>query len=378
MATNGGTAVIGGSQTTVLPVYSPYSTSLTWEKIHNGGAGIDWAFFNSRLQGSFDWYQRTTKDMVGPSQALAGVYGADAPKTNNAELRTRGWELELAWRDQINKDWSYGISASLSDYKSVVTKYDSTDNKISGWYSGKNYGEIWGYEVIGIAQSDDEMNEHLAVADQSSIGTNWGGGDLMYADLNGDGAVNTGAGTLADHGDYKVIGNTTPRYSYSFTLETQWKFIDVRAYFQGVGKRDFFFEGSAPFFGIAKEWQRTLYVDHLDYFRYAGSALGANYDSYYGRLRIDQNNIQVCDRFLQDASYLRFKNLQVGFSLPKGTKLAKYVNKARLYFSVENLLTWTNLRIFDPEAIGSTSGDYGSGKAYPQYRTYSVGLELTF
>ncbi len=378
MQSSGGSLVLGGSQATILPVFSPYSTSLTWEKIENSGVGIDWGLFNYKLSGSFDWYQRTTKDMVGPAAALAGVYGASAPKTNNAELRTRGWELELAWRDQINKDWSYGISASLSDYNSVVTKYDSPDDKISGWYQGKKYGEIWGYQALGIAQSDDEMNAHLAVADQSSIGTNWGGGDLMYADLNGDGYVNTGAGTLADHGDYKVIGNTTPRYSYSFTLETQWKFIDVRAYFQGVGKRDFFFEGSAPFFGIAKEWQRTLYVDHLDYFRYAGSALGANYDSYYGRLRIDQNNIQVCDRFLQDASYLRFKNLQIGFSLPSNTPLAKYVRKARLYFSAENLLTWTNLRIFDPEAIGSTSGDYGAGKAYPQYRTYSFGLELTF
>jgi TonB-linked SusC/RagA family outer membrane protein len=377
MSTNSGSLVLGGSQATVLPMYSPYSTSLTWEKIENVGAGLDFGLFKNRLTGAFDWYQRTTKDMVGPSQALAAVYGADAPKTNNAEMRVRGWEFEIAWRDRINKDWSYGISASLSDYQSVVTKYDSTDDKISGWYSGKNYGEIWGYNVVGIAKSDAEMAAYLAEHDQSSIGTKWGGGDLMYADLNGDGVVNKGSETLSDHGDLVVIGNTTPRYSYSFTLEGQWKFIDIRAYFQGIGKRDYYFENSAPFFGFGGgAYQRTLYVDHLDYFRYAGSELGANLDSYYGRLRTDANNIQVCDRFLQNAAYLRFKNLQIGFNLPDNTPLKKYVRKARLYFSAENLFTFTSLKIFDPEALSNAT--YGAGKAYPMYRTYSVGLELTF
>ena len=119
-------------------------------------------------------------------------------------------------------------------------------------------------------------------------------------------------------------------------------------------------------------------MDHLDYFRYAGSQLGANLDPYYPRMHADQNlqNIQVNDRYLQNASYLRLKNLQIGFTLPRETKLAKYVKKARLYFSAENLLTWTSLRIFDPEAIGNAD-NWGPGKTYPQYRTYSIGLELT-
>ena len=378
MASTSGTLVLGGQQATVLPMYSPYSTSLTWEKIENAGVGVDLGMLRNRLTASFDWYQRTTKDMVGPAKALSGVYGASAPKTNNAELRTRGWELELGWRDQIGKDFSYGISASVSDYKTLITKYDSPDDAISGWYEGKNYGDIWGFEVVGIAQSDAEMNNYLAQHSQSSIGSKWGGGDLMYADLNNDGSVDMGSQTLADHGDLKVIGNSTPRFAYSFTLEGKWKWIDFRAFFQGVAKREVFFKGSATFFGIAAEWQRSLYYDHLDYFRYAGSELGANFDSYYGRLRIDQNNIQVCDRFLQNAGYLRLKNLQVGFNLPSNSKLSRYVRKARLYLSGENLFTLTGLRIYDPEAVGSTDSEYGPGKTYPQYRTYSVGLEVTF
>ena len=388
MVTSAGNAILGGAQTSILPVYDPYSTSLTWEKIENAGAGLDWALFHNKLQGAFDWYQRTTKDMVGPAMALPGVYGGDAPKTNNAELRTRGWELELSWRSTIGKDFSYTISGSLSDYKTKVTKYDSPTNEVRKWYQGKESGEIWGYKVLGIAKSNKEMAEYQAQHPQTAIGTNWGGGDIMYQNLDDDPAINSGAGTLDNHGDLTVIGNTTPRYAYSFTLEAQWKFIDFRAYFQGIGKRDYFIGmgednpiGTSTFFGFGGgPWQFTPFVDHLDYFRYADSPLGANFDSYYGRLRTDRNNIQYCDRFLQDASYLRLKNLTVGFTLPENAGLKKYINKARLYFSAENLFTWTKLKIFDPEALQGSDSVYdgGAGKTYPQYRTYSIGLELTF
>ena len=386
MASTLGSVVLGGSQASVLPVFDPYSASLTWETIENAGAGVDIGMFSNRFNASFDWYQRTTKDMIGPALALSAVYGADAPRTNNAELRTRGWEVEVSWRDRIGADFSYGISASLSDYKSIVTEYYSPTGRLRGdagaeaYYEGKEIGEIWGYRVVGIAKSDKEMQEYLAKANQSALGSNWGGGDLMYADLDKNGFVDNGAGTISDHGDWEKIGNSTPRFAYSFTLEAQWKFLDFRAYFQGVGKRDVYFENSATFFGFGNGlYQRSLYTDHLDYFRYAGSTLGANYeDPYYGRLRGDANNIQVSDRFLQDASYLRLKNLQIGFTLPKTSKLSKYIEHARLYVSGENLLTFTNLRIYDPEAIGSATGEYGAGKVYPQYRTWSVGLELTF
>lgn len=383
MATNTGQAVIGGQQVTILPPYAPFSSNLTWEKIENAGAGVDFGFLNSRLTGSFDWYQRTTKDMVGPALSLPGVFGATAPKTNNAELRTRGWEFEVAWHDRIGADFNYSISASLSDYQTEITKYQSSDNKLSGWYQGKNYGEIWGFEVVGIAKSDREMAEYLEEHPQSAIGNNWGGGDIMYKNQDSDPTINKGAETVDDHGDLVLIGNSTPRYAYSFTLEGRWKFIDFRAYFQGIGKRDYFIgdgsRGTSTFFGYGgSPWQSTLFFDHLDYFRYPGAELGANDDNpYFGRLRTDANNIQYCDRFLQDASYLRLKNLTVGVSLPETAKIARYVKKARLYFSAENLFTFSKLKMFDPEALDN-NGDWGAGKCYPQYRTFSIGLELTF
>lgn len=386
MYVNTTSLVLGGRQQSSLPVYAPYSTSLTWETIVNKGIGVDFAFFNSRLTGSFDWFERTTKDMIGPSKSLSALYGAAAPRTNNAELRTRGWEVELTWRDRIGK-FNYSVTANLSDYKTVVTKYYSPTGQCFGssaavrngnyWYEGKDYGEIWGYRVLGIAKSDEEMNNYLDKVSQSSIGSNWGGGDLMYADLNGDGKVDAGSATLGDHGDMVRIGNSTPRFAYSLTLQGDYKWFDFRIYMQGIGKRDFLFENCAPFYGMAGEWQRNFFTEHLDYYRYAGSELGADLNPYYGRIRIDRNNIQASDHFLQNAAYLRLKNIQIGFSLPKGTRLDKYVKSARLYLSAENLLTFTKLRIFDPEGIDN-GGGYGAGKVYPNYRTYSVGINATF
>ena len=391
MKPTGGNVIIDGQQATILPVFDPYSTSLTWERIENVGAGVDFAFFNNRLQGAFDWYQRTTKDMIGPAFPLPQIFGGDAPKTNNAELRTRGWEFEISWRDNIGKDFTYSISASLSDYQTQVTRYDSPNALVDGWYAGKNYGEIWGYSVLGIAQNDAEMAKYMNSVDQSALGKNWGGGDFMYADLNGDGKLDYGDGTVNNKGDLRVIGNMTPRWAYSFTLDAKWKFIDFRAYFQGIGKRDYIVSDgtsisqgagfvSQTFNGMSAQYQVSLYKNHMDYFRYAGDELGANFENpYYARLRYDNNNRWINDRYIQDASYLRLKNLQIGFSLPEKWHIAKYV-KARLYFSAENVFTITKMKIFDPEALNSDQTEYGggAGKVYPQYRTYSVGLDLTF
>ena len=135
------------------------------------------------------------------------------------------------------------------------------------------------------------------------------------------------------------------------------------------------FPNSAPYFGVASEWQRTLYKEHLDYFRFAGSELGSNQDPFYGRIRIDGNNTKTSDRFVENAAYCRLKNVQLGFTIPFSEAARKYIKHCRIYVSGENLLTFTNLRIFDPEAI---NGSWGPGKAYPNYRTFSIGADIKF
>lgn len=378
MYTQNGNFIMGGNNAITLPSPKPYSTRLTWEKIESFGGGVDIAMFSNRFNATFDWFQRSTKDMVGPSKPLPGIFGADAPLTNNATLRTQGWEFEVVWRDMIGKDFNYEITANLSDYESVITQYDSPDGALDKYYAGKKLGDIWGYQVEGIAKNDLEMFQWNERNSQEALGKNWGGGDIMYKDLNKDGKVNNGGNTIYDKGDLSVIGNGTPHFAYSFRLYAKYKFIDMSAFFQGIGKRDVFFNGSATFFGAASEWQRSVYVDHLDYFRYAGDPMGENTDAYYARPRFDGNNRQVSDYYLQDASYLRLKNLQIGISLPEHLRLAKIIKKARLYISGENLFTFTKLRIYDPEAIGTGISEYGPGKTYPMYRTFSAGLNLTF
>ena len=197
----------------------------------------------------------------------------------------------------------------------------------------------------------------------------------MYADLNGDGKVDNGGNTLANHGDLSIIGNSSPRYNYSITLDAAWKGFDFSVMLQGIGKRDFF--TNAPYFIGANTgvWQSVGFTEHWDFWRPEGDPLGANTGAYYPR--VAQNggkNFATQTRYLQDASYMRVKNMQLGYTLPKDLTSKFGVNSLRVYASVDNLVTFTKLsKIFDPEGLG---GDWGTGKLYPLQRTWSLGLNI--
>ena len=357
------------------------SSSLTWETIISYNIGLDWGLFNNRLTGSFDYYIRNTRNMVGPADELPVILGTAVPVTNNTDLRTQGFELELMWKDVIG-DFSYSIRGVLSDSRSVITKYSNPSNTLGQYYAGKKWGEIWGYTTVGIAKTDEEMEAHLATMPNGGQNTlayaNWGAGDIMYADLNGDGKVDSGSYTVNDHGDLSVIGNRTPRYNFSFDITAQWKGIDARIFLQGVGKRDLFFDQNMFFWGAfgMSSWNCMVLEQHLDFFRDdENSPLGVNLDSYYPRPYFgDKRNTQVQTRYLQNAAYVRLKNLQLGYTLPNSLTSKIKISKLRFFFSGENLLTFTKMTsIFDPETA-ATNG----GSTYPLSRTYSFGMNLTF
>ncbi len=365
-----------GNATDGLIAPDPFSTNITWEKIETIDVGIDLAFLSNRLSASFDWYQRTTKNMIGPAISLPSIFGATIPKENNAELRTRGWELEAIWRDRVGKDWTYEIGFILSDYQDVVTKYDSPDNALNGYFKNKLLGDIYGFKVNGIAKNDNEMNDWLKSNDQSSISNTWGGGDFMYIDQNGDNKITMGAKTLDDPGDLVVIGNTTPRFQYSMRGSMTWKYLDFSMFWQGIGKRDLYFE-SSTFDGIGDAYDRPLAKEHMDYFRFADNPFGENLNGYYARPRTDNANNIPNDYYLQKGSYLRLKNVTIGYTLPQNAKNQKLIKALRVYVSGENLLTISSLRMFDPEAIGLSTATWGLGMTYPMFRTFSLGLSLT-
>lgn len=365
--------LINGTRQNTAGLPGIVNSTMTWETVETWDVGLDFALFNNRLTGSFDWYSRTTKDMIGPAPVLGSVLGTDAPRTNNCNMRSTGWEFEIQWRDQIG-EVKYGAKFNIADATSKILKYpyegDFDNQGIYSYYNGKKLGEIWGYETEGIAGSDEEMNSWLA-NNKPNWGSNWQAGDVMFKDLNGDKIVNAGAQTLKDHGDLKRIGNSTPRFNFGLNLNAEWKGIDFSIFFQGVMKRDYWV-GGPYFWGISgDEWQSCCFKEHLDYWS------EDNKNAYYPRpIFGDGKNQQTQTRYLQNAAYMRCKNIQVGYTLPQSITEKAGMSRVRAYFSCDNLFTVTGLSgVFDPEAM---DGAYGNGKLYPLQRTWAVGLNITF
>ena len=361
--------LIGGAKQNVAGLPGIVSSLLTWETVQSWDAGFDFGMFNNRFTGSFSYYNRLTKDMVAAAPNLPGILGATPPNLNNADLKSYGWELELSWRDRI-QDFNYGVRLTLDDNQEKITRYYNPTGNLGTYYDGRMIGEIWGYTTVGIAQSQEEMDKHLE-NNKPNWGTGWAAGDVMFADLNGDGIVNNGSNTLEDHGDITIIGNNKPRYKFGLTLDGAWKGIDFSVFFQGVLKRDYMLSG--PYFWGANggQWQSTCFVEHLDYWT------PENTDAYYPRPDFSSTkNQQTQTGYLQNAAYLRVKNAQIGYTLPKIWTKKAGMESVRIYVSGDNLLTFSDMiSVFDPETLG---GDWGPGKLYPLQRTISVGINVNF
>ena len=358
---------------------------LTWESSKTVDVGADLGFFNNRLQITADYYQRLTFNRLGPAQALPAVLGADIPKENNSELRTRGWDLSFTWRDKVSNDFSYSVTAMLFDYKSVVTKYNNPTGILTTDYEGKTIGEIWGYETVGLIRTQEDADRINQSKSQNFINAQvWRTGDVMYRDLNNDGLINNGKNTVSDHGDLRIIGNNTPRYQFGITLSADYKGFDFMAFFQGTAKRDLWLTGNM-FWGFNNWNQTTLFPHHLDYYRDAEestySGLGVNTDAYYPRpysqSSLYKKNQQIQTRYLQNGAYLRLKNLQLGYSIPQTVLKKVGLQKSRIYCSAENVLTLTKLPVgFDPET--ANLGKYGNGKSMFSLAVLSFGLNVSF
>ena len=369
--------LVNGERVNISNMPGLVSPNLTWESVRSWNIGLDFGMFNNRLQGTFDYFVRTTKDMVGPAPVKPSILGATQPAENNSDMRSNGWDLEVRWRDRIGQ-LGYGIKLVLSDDFQTITRYYNPNRLLSQWSEGKRMGDIYGYLVEGIAQTNEQMNEWLA-NNKPAWGSNWAAGDVMYKDLNGDKKVNSGKSTYDDMGDLTKIGNSLPRYRFGITLDANWKGFDFLIFMQGVGKRDFWDASPYSVGANTGMWQAAAFKDHLDYWRPATDTnLGPNTNAYYPRPLFGQGskNFQTSDRYLQNAAYMRIKNIQLGYTLPAAIASKIGANRVRFYFSAENLATFTKMnKIFDPEATG---GDWGPGKLYPLQRTFSFGLNLNF
>lgn len=379
---NNGSWLLGNQRPNTAYAPGLIASTLTWERVSSWNIGADIQTFSNRMNITAEIYQRNTFDMIGPAPDLPSILGTPVPQLNNAEMNSKGFEIEIAWKDKIGQV-GYAVRGVLSDDRQTVTKYPNKNGDIAQWYSGRRVGEIWGYTTVGMAKTQAEMDAHLAHTKQT-FSKQWYAGDIMYADLNGDGEINNGANTLANPGDITIIGNNQPRYRYSLDLQASYKGFDFRAFFQGVGKRDHMPNG--PYFWGAQGgmWQSSGFVENMDFFRDENSlmvqngVLGVNKDAYLPRPYFnDGKNQRTQTRYLQSAAYLRLKNAQIGYSLPTSVVSRIGISKVRFYLSGENLLTFTKMaKVFDPETVGL--GGWNDGKSYPFSTVYSFGLNINF
>lgn len=351
------------------PFVSPaglVSPTLTWETVVSQNIGLDFTLFGGKIDASVDVFSRDTKDMLMRQQYPA-ILGTGAPQSNAADLRTTGWELSLTWRDRIRDDLSYDITLALSDWTAEITKFINPEGVINQYYEGQQLNEIWGYETVGIFQTQEAVDNH---ANQDRLGANWRAGDIQYADLNNDGVISPGNNTLSEPGDRRIIGNSTPRYSFGINNNLQWRNFNLNLFFQGVGQRDHW-----PTSGNWT-WFFPFNAGHVEKYFITDSWTEDNRDAYFPHPHLstsDKKNLQTQTRFLQNAAYIRLKNVNLGYNLPASWVSAIGLQNANIYFAGMNLWEYSPIRKpLDPESI------YSGAIEYPMQRNYTLGARITF
>ena len=325
---------------------------ITWETSKNLDFGIDMSFFDNRLQTSFDWYQRTTSDILLRLE-VPGILGIQSPMENAGEMRNRGWEWTINWRSNIGKDFKYNIGFNLSDVKNEVTDlrgYKSPTTALTAKIEGSPLNAIFGWETLGICETQEQYEKYAKL--MHTYNKNWGVGDIIIEDRNGDKKI--------DADDKTVIGNSIPRFTFGLNLGFEYKGFDFTCFFQGVGKADGYVTSEA----IQPMGINSARKEHYEeMFNPENPQKGM----YYPRALSSDYNYGYFSHWVQNAAYIRLKNLQLGYSF----KL-KGFNQLKVYLSGQNLFTLTKFRTWDPET------EVGARGLYPNVAVYSMGVNLNF
>lgn len=390
---------------TSIPVEIP--SSLTWETSETFDIGLDLGLLNNKLTLAADYYIRWTKNMYTQGPTLPDIFGAPSPKGNYADMRTKGYEVSIAWNDRFllaGKTFNYHIKATLADYQSIIDKYNN-DTKSLGktnypdYYEGMKIGEIWGYVCNGLWQSQEDIDLAEAAAVEAGQRYYMPGiltsnnqklypGDVKFEDLNGNGYIDQGSGTVNDPGDRKIIGNKEPRYVYSFNIGANWNNIFVSAFLQGVGKQDWYPSNeSGAFWGQYNRPYNQMPKWHLNNY-WTEDNRGAYLPRYAGYYYPAHKGVYAANtRYLQNVAYLRLKNIQIGYNIPVSLLKPLKLTGASVYFSGENLFTWSpfykrckNLDVANIYGSDNdlSSNNIGDGNNYPSMKSFSIGVNLTF
>ena len=381
------------------------SSTLSWETLATTNIGVDLGFLGGELNATFDWFQRDTKDMLAPGQTMPSVLGASAAYENAGTLRSRGWEITIDWHHNFNGVNVYAIG-NLADYTTTIKEWNNDSRLLNSNYSGKRYGDIWGFETDRYFEASDfvgkdEKGNYIpapGVASQVLLQTGkfiYGPGDIKFVDQNGDNEINAGKGTADDHGDLVVIGNTQPRYQYSLRIGGDWKGFDLDLYFQGVGKRSMWTQSAfvMPLMRGADAIyaSQTSYVTTEDMEKgiidqgatYPRLCAGGAAKGTISVIESGSMNFYPQSKYLVNMAYLRLKNITLGYTLPAQLTQKVKISKVRVYGSIYNafdIIDHTKKYGLDPE-INTGEGSMGNGvwgRTDPMLRTYSCGIQITF
>jgi TonB-linked SusC/RagA family outer membrane protein len=341
------------------------SSTLTWETVQTENVGLDIGLFKNKLSFSGDYYLKYNKNMLAKLQ-LPNIIGTTAGFVNAGELKSWGWEFEVKWQDNF-RNGGYNLGFNLSNNQNKVTKYNSASSigtgGVAGIVEGYPLNTIWGYKTDGFFQTQAEADAYKAKTKYSFSSITSAPGDVKYLDLNGDGIVNAGDGTTKNSGDLVNLGTTNAQYTYGINFGVNWKGFDISGFFQGVFKRSFLVTNDTldPLVQTANlPW--TIHMDRWT---------PDNPDAFWPRMyQTGTQNYQVSDKWVQNGSYIRLKNAQIGYSIPFNKK---YIKSMRVYVSGQDLWESTKvLNVFDPEVPNDVSAG-----TYPFYRTVSFGLNVT-
>ncbi|MEJ2905195.1 TonB-dependent receptor [Pedobacter panaciterrae] len=328
--------------------------NISWESTEEKNIGIDLTLF-SRLNVTADYYQRRTRDIL-LSLDIPLIIGLDAPFQNAGIVDNKGWELGVNYKGNV-KDFNYNVSFNLSDVKNTVIDMKGINQaaRLQVNREGYSIGSLFGYEAQGFFSSDAEVAAHA-----KQFGT-VKAGDIKYKDQNGDG--------LITESDKIIIGSVIPRFTFASNIGASYKGIDFSMLIQGVGKANGYVNGPGVLpFNVGGALGGTIREENKD--RWSPENPGAKYP----RLAFgESNNEQASSFWMRDASYLRVKNIQIGYTLPANVIKKLSINRLRVFANGSNVASFDRfLNGYDVEA------PIGSGSVYPQVKLYSFGLEATF
>ena len=370
-----GLSLIGTSASTGYAPSTLANPNLTWEHIKMVNAGVDVALLQNRLTMSFDWFNKDTEGILLKLNYPAQI-GPKPSEQNAGKVNNRGWEFDLNWRDQRG-EFYYGIGFNISDVKNKIVDLAGNAPDLSGYQIrmvGYPIDAFYGYKAIGLMTPEDfkisdTQNHNYSLPKVPVIlGNDYQPGDIKYEDISGpDGKPD---GRITPEYDKVVLGSNIPRYTYTVRGDLGWKGIDFSFVIQGVGKCDGYLEGTArhAFQDMAAYPQKV----HLE--RY-NVVTNPDPNALYPRLTYNTgfNQNTFSTYWMENASYMRLKNVQIGYTFPEKWMKKARIDNLRVYLSGDNLLTVSDFfYAYDPETPVSKGG------YYPQVKTVVLGLNITF